>query len=185
VNGPSDEALLLRYQKGDAAAFRDLYLRYRVPTFNFVLHLVRDKAVAEDLHQEIWIGITRSALQWKPTGTVRGWLYQIARNRCYDHFRSRGRAVSEEDDDQALIETAAPIVPQASDGKLRDAIVDCIGTLNDSQRQVFVLRAVQDMTFAEITELMTSPPGLSNRRMQLAVEHLKRCLERKGIRDEP
>ncbi len=180
---PSDEDLLRQYQENSAAAFREIYLRHRVGTFNFILQLVKEKALAEDIHQEMWLGVVDSAKRWRPTGEFRSWLYQVARNRCYDHFRAKKRSIVD-DDDGEVIEKADHHVPQPSDLKLREAVLHCIGELNASQRQVFCLRAVEDLTFAQITEVMASPPGLSNRRMQLAVDHLRGCLHGKGIRED-
>jgi RNA polymerase sigma-70 factor (ECF subfamily) len=176
----TDETLVARYQKGDAGAFRELYFRHRIATFNFILHVVRERTAAEDLHQEIWITAIRAVLAWRPTGTFKSWLFQVARNRCLDHLRKIGRSPVD-DDGAGMIEAAPSTVPWEGDPVLRAALLDCIENLNDTQRQVFVLRATQSLTFGEITHVMSSPPGLANRRMQLAVEHLKRCLESKGI----
>lgn len=179
-----DEILVERYQKGDASAFRGIYYRYRVGTFNFILSLARERMAAEDLHQEIWTTVTRALFDWKPTGSFKSWLFQVARNRCLDHIK-KTRRFQVEDDGEDVIENMPAVVPERGDTLLREALLSCIGQLNDSQKEVFSLRAIENMTFAEITEVMASAPGLANRRMQLAVEHVKRCLESKGIRQEP
>jgi RNA polymerase sigma-70 factor (ECF subfamily) len=183
VNEEPDEVLVERYQKGDVSAFRGIYYRYRVGTFNFILSLAREKMAAEDLHQEIWTSITRAMFDWKPTGSFKSWLFQIARNRCLDHIKKTRRARIE-DDGEDVIQNIPAVVPEPVDTMLRDALLSCIEQLNDSQKEVFSLRTIENMTFAEITEVMASAPGLANRRMQLAVEHVKRCLESKGIRQE-
>jgi RNA polymerase sigma factor (sigma-70 family) len=184
VGEPSDEELILQYQEQNSAvAFRTIYLRYRVKTFNFILHLVKENGTAEDLHQECWLHIIDAARKWRPSGAFRAWLFQVFRNRCLDHFRAVKRSPIEEDEDE-LIEKAEASVPEPGDISLREAVLQCIGSLNASQRQVFYLKAIESMTFAEITELMASAPGLANRRMQLAVAHLRACLLRKGIRED-
>lgn len=179
-----DELIVERYQRGDAAAFKELYFRHRIGTFNFVLLRVRERAAAEDLFQEIWIKVARAALAFQPTGSFKSWLYQIVRNQCIDHARKKARTpVTSED--EAVIEKAGAIVPSVGDPSLRQALLGCIDELNDDQKEVFLMRLVKGMTFAEITEVMGTAPGLANRRMQLAVEHLKRFLAEKGIRPEP
>src|SRR6187549_2242910 len=83
----SDEALMSAYRAGDVRAFERLLARHEKPIWNFLRRSVRDAAVAEDLLQEVFLRVVKSADEWKGTAKVSTWLYTIARNLCIDHAR--------------------------------------------------------------------------------------------------
>src|SRR5436190_15666734 len=83
----SDEALMSAYQKGDLGAFAELVSRHEKRLWNFLRRFVRDPASAEDLLQEVFLRMIKSAPEWQATAKVSTWLYTIARNLCTDHAR--------------------------------------------------------------------------------------------------
>src|SRR5437762_7696476 len=83
----SDEALMAAYQKGDLAAFEELVARHERRLWNFLRRFVRERTAAEDLLQEVFLRMIKSAPEWQPTAKVSTWLYTIARNLCTDHAR--------------------------------------------------------------------------------------------------
>src|SRR3954468_9779221 len=84
----TDEALMAAYQKGDLGAFAELVSRHERRLWNFLRRFVRDPAAAEDLLQEVFLRVVRSAPEWRPTAKGTTWLFTIARNLCVDHSRS-------------------------------------------------------------------------------------------------
>ena len=83
----SDEALMVRYQRGDVRAFEVLLTRHRKPVFNFILRFVREPAVAEDLLQETFLRVIKGVDAYEKQAKFTTWLYTIARNLCVDHSR--------------------------------------------------------------------------------------------------
>src|SRR6266496_3677517 len=76
-----DQALVAEMARGDAAALRTLYLRYEVATFNLILRLAGNRETAEDLMQETFTRVWRTAGSYRPDkGPFRSWLYTIALN---------------------------------------------------------------------------------------------------------
>ena len=78
---------MARYQKGDVAAFAELVSRHEKRLWNFVRRFVADGATAEDLLQEVFLRVVRSAREWRPSAKFSTWLYTIARNLCTDQAR--------------------------------------------------------------------------------------------------
>jgi RNA polymerase sigma-70 factor (ECF subfamily) len=95
----SDEALMVRYQRGDVRAFEVLLTRHRKPVFNFILRFVREPAVAEDLLQETFLRVIKGVDAYEKQAKFTTWLYTIAHNRIVDHWRARGLALVSLDDE--------------------------------------------------------------------------------------
>ena len=111
-----DEQLMLAYREGDAGAFEELYRRHKGGLYRFVLRSVRDRAVAEELYQEIWMRVIEARGRYEvsaPSADAKSakfgtWLYTIAHNRLVDHWRKRGlQLVSLDQDEPAAIDPPA------------------------------------------------------------------------------
>jgi RNA polymerase sigma-70 factor (ECF subfamily) len=89
--GDPDVALMLRFQKGDAAAFDDLVRRHQKTVLNIAWRYCADRSVAEDLAQEVFVKVWRARASYQPSARFSTWLYRIAVNRCLNEIRSRPR----------------------------------------------------------------------------------------------
>src|SRR5262245_13104032 len=110
--GTSDETLMLRYRDGDATAFEILYARHKAPLYRFMLRGCRDRAVCEELFQEVWIGLIEARVRYEVQAKFRTWLYQMARNRVIDHLRRRGRDGAVRSADGEAEAVPAPLADQ-------------------------------------------------------------------------
>ena len=89
---PSDETLLLRVADSDRVAFELLYHRYVRSVLGLALRKLNDRAQAEDIVQEAFTAVWRSASSYRPErGSAGGWLYTVARNATVDRMRRNGR----------------------------------------------------------------------------------------------
>jgi RNA polymerase sigma-70 factor, ECF subfamily len=186
----SDEALMAAYQKGDLGAFAELVARHERRLWNFLRRFVRDGATAEDLLQEVFLRMVKSAPEWQPTAKVTTWLYTIARNLCTDHARrmvfrdgpsldAGGR--SEDSGARPLMDR----IPAQGHGTDREAIgheiaarIDvAVAALPVEQREVFLMREVMDMPFAEIAAAVGASEPTVKSRMRYALERLRVALE--------
>ena len=79
-NDEADEALLQAYRAGDMRAFERLVARHEKPVWNFLRRFVRDTTTAEDLLQEVFLRVVKSADEWRGAAKFSTWLYTIARN---------------------------------------------------------------------------------------------------------
>ena len=94
VTGESDEDLMMRYGRGDAAAFETLYRRHEIRVWSYLERNVRNRAAADDLMQEVWFAVARDAPRYSPTARFTTWLFTIAHNRMIDSIRTSRRQTS-------------------------------------------------------------------------------------------
>ncbi len=184
------------YQQGDVAAFAELVARHEKRLWNFVRRFVADSATAEDLLQEIFLRVVRNAAEWQPSAKFTTWLYTIARNLCTDNAR-RGAFRKADSLDQTPGASRDESGPHridkvaAHDGNAEKAAMNreiatrvdqAVSRLPIEQREVFLMREVMDMSFAEIaTATKTSEPTVKSR-MRYALERLRGALEE--LRDD-
>jgi len=185
----TDEALMVAYQKGDLAAFGELLARHEKRLWNFLRRFVADRATAEDLLQEVFLRVVKSAADWQPSAKVSTWLFTIARNLCTDQARraefrkaeslDEARA-GEEGSGLRRIDRVAANSGDAEKEAMRHeiaALVDrAVGELPVDQREVFLMREVMDMSFAEIAAQVGASEPTVKSRMRYALQRLRSSL---------
>src|SRR5213593_1550872 len=87
----SDAALMLRVKQGDSGAFAELVDKYKQPVMNLVYRMLRDATEAEDLAQNVFIQVYKSAYRYEVSSKFSTWLFTIARNLCLNEIRRRSR----------------------------------------------------------------------------------------------
>jgi RNA polymerase sigma-70 factor, ECF subfamily len=178
----TDEALVARYQRGDVAAFEALLDRHRRGVFRFLCRFVGDAARADDLTQDCWLRFVGAAPRWKEGGRFKLWLYAVARNLATDAARRATHRDHEPLDAPAGSRRGRDGVDVAAgapegDVLLRSALERAIAALPDEQREVFLLREYEGITFAEIAELTGAPVPTVKSRMRYALEALRKVLQ--------
>jgi RNA polymerase sigma-70 factor, ECF subfamily len=184
---PSDEELMGRYRRGDGGAFTVLVQRHRARVFAFVLRLTQDSARAEDVLQETWLRVVRGAAGYTPTARFTTWVYTIARNVCLDGVRReqhRAAEPLEEDPPDAGTPWSSP-ERGAGAAELRRLLEAAVAALPPEQREVFLLREVAGVPFAEIAAVTGAPEPTVKSRMRYALEALRKHLGRAGVEAGP
>lgn len=184
-----DEALMVRYQRGDRAAFATLVRRHQGPLFNFAFRQLRIPSAAEDVVQEAFVRVVQNAADFKHEARFTTWLYTIARNLCIDQLRKRAlrRHASldeprqtEDGDGPTLGEQTADVKASVerdvSSVEIKERIVRAVDTLPDEQREVFLMREVAHLPFKEIAEITGVPENTVKSRMRYALERLQAAL---------
>lgn len=179
----SDEArrlyerlLVLRSQTGDAQAFRELVdacdrrLRY------YLRKLVARPDRVDDLVQEVWIDVFRQLPRLQDAGAFTTWLYRIARGQAALHVRRSGKE-SQFVDGAQLAETAA--LEEEPDFAPEDArrIHAALDRLPPEQREVILLRFLEDLSYEEIGQVVGVPPGTVRSRIHYAKRTLRQWLD--------
>src|SRR2546421_12674677 len=86
-----DAALMLRVKQGDTAAFAQLVDKYKQPVMNVVYRMLRDATEAEDIAQNVFVQVYKSASRYQVSSKFTTWLFTIARNLCLNELRRRSR----------------------------------------------------------------------------------------------
>jgi RNA polymerase sigma-70 factor (ECF subfamily) len=172
-----DEQLMLAYRAGDAGAFEELYRRHKGGLFRFVLRSVRERALAEELYQEIWMRAIEARGRYEVQAKFTTWLYTIAHNRLVDYWRKKGLQVVSLDAEGEL--PANPgFEPQgileATQGLERFA--RALEHLPLAQREAFLLHHEAEMSVAEIARATGSNEEAAKSRLRYATAKLKEAL---------
>ena len=160
----SDETLMLEYQKGSYQSFELLYTRHKQPLFRFMLGICQNRAIVEELFQEVWMKLIDAKDRYQVQAKFSTYLYQIARNRVIDHYRKLSTQ-----SEQNLIEMDNLIEEQSQFNfdqpeqlveadQTRSLIAQCIDNLPYEQKEVFLLRENAELSINEIAELIYEKP---------------------------
>jgi len=148
IDAATDDDLMARFCRGEEAAFEGLYARHARPVLAFLVRLVRDPALAEDLLQTTFLSVVRARGRYQPGTSVRSWIFAIAANAGRDALRRR-RARPED-----LSATGTPpetaTTPALADPGRERAVQDALMQLPVDQREALVLHKLQDMPFDEV-----------------------------------
>jgi RNA polymerase sigma-70 factor (ECF subfamily) len=178
---PQPNHLLLRKaQKGDEGAFRAIVEAYEVPVFNYVLRMVGDRALAEDLTQEIFLRIYQGLAGFSLRCRFTTWLFQVAKNRVLDELRARERkpqSVVTLDDLPPLEVVDAP--PERVEAI--DAVWRAVAQLNPDLKMALLLRDVVGLSYTEIADSLEITLATVKWRIFKAREEVQLALEREGI----
>ena len=163
---PSDEDLMSRVASGDAQAFETLCRRYEKPLHQFLWRHLGGRDV-DDLHQETWLRVVRSAARFDPRRRFSTWLFQIAVNLCRDWHRNP----PPEAHDGAGLDAAGPD-PSARQGAAIDAS-RLLAALPEAQRAAVLLRYYHDLPEDEVAAILDCPRGTVKSRLHHAMTTLK------------
>lgn len=162
ITDPVEPGLLRAYLAGDESAFERLYDLHDRPCFDFIRRMLAtaDIGTAQDLHQEIWLSVARSAGSYD-AGKSRfvTWLFTIARNKVTDHFRRAAGVVHQVagacDDAPDELADEHHISPEriAQNRQLAAAIVREVQDLPYVQRETFVLFAHNELSLEEVAQI--------------------------------
>jgi RNA polymerase sigma-70 factor, ECF subfamily len=169
--------LMLAYAKGDAAAFAELYTHYKGELFRFFLRQCGNRALAEELYQELWMRVINHRQSYEHKARFSTWLYHIAHNLLRDHFRK----FEPENDEEALEtveagESSDPLEHYSSQEKI-SRFLTMLQALPDEQRQVFLLKEEGGLSLEEITQVTGSSFETVKSRLRYAVKKLRQVLE--------
>jgi RNA polymerase sigma-70 factor (ECF subfamily) len=185
----SDEALMLAYARGDAAAFERLYARHKAPTYRYFLRHTSDRGAADELQQDVWLRVVRARERYSADARFTTWLYTLARHRLVDHWRARRgtRFVSLDDESEDAAfegrlhadgrQDGTDPLDQAIDGQAGQRLVAALAAVPAAQRDAFLLHVEAGLSLAEIGELAGVPAETVKSRLRYAYARLRAALE--------
>lgn len=167
--------LLQRFAAGDLDAFESLFRQYQRDVYRWIVRIVRDSAVAEDLTVETFWRAHRAHAGFHPDANFGAWLRRIATNLALDHLRKRRPYVELPD------ELAAEQKPDcAAQQQTRMALRKAFAELPPRLRVVAQLGLIEDETYPEIAEALGISAGAAKLRMFRAVRLLRKKLQKLG-----
>jgi len=175
-----DPDVLRKAQRGDERAFALILRAYETPIFNYILRMTNDRALSEDLTQEVFVrvfqGLPRFSLRCKFTT----WLFQVAKNRVLDELRARERrphAVTTLEEAPSLEVLDQPVERLET----IDALWRAVNELNPDLKMALLLRDVVGLPYNEIADSLEITLATVKWRIFKAREEVAQALARDGI----
>jgi RNA polymerase sigma-70 factor (ECF subfamily) len=183
-----DADVIARILAGEGALYQVLVARYQESLFRLAYSMVRDSDVASDLVQDAFIRAYVNLARCRNRERFRVWLITLLRNRVLDHLKEkRRRDVSLSDDAVLRRAEAYPERGAESDERfaLKTLMEDALTRLSEPLREAFVLRHVEQLSVAEVAELLGTGVSAVKMRLQRAREQLQRAMAADfGTRDD-
>ena len=172
--------LVVRCQAGDAAAFAELIELHQRPLHYFLAKMVGNVQAADDLLQDVWFEVFRGIGRLADPGAFAAWLYQIARHRALRALRQRPPVAVSLQDVEVADDSDQDDVFTAEEAERIHVALD---ELPPQQREVLLLRFIEDMTYDDIAGVTGCQLGTVRSRIHYAKRALRRVLERTAVHE--
>jgi RNA polymerase sigma-70 factor (ECF subfamily) len=175
-----DPGVLRKAQRGDERAFTLIVRAYETPVYNYVLRLVGDRALAEDLTQEVFLRVFQGLPKFSLRSKFTTWLFQVTKNRVLDELRAnerRPRLSVALEDIPPLEVLDAPL----ENVEAMDAVWRSVGELTPDLKMALLLRDVVGLSYTEIADSLEITLATVKWRIYKAREEVQLALAREGI----
>lgn len=172
MENQTDSELMKLIQAGDAAQLAHLFERHHQALFRYLLQLTRDRALSEDLTQEVFLRALKYARTYDPGLGFRSWIYGMARNACHDaRHKVRGEV---RDLNMSDFRSSDPVpedrLAQQQNTRL---LQQALNRLPDDKREVLELSRFQDMRYEQIAAILQCEVGTVKVRVYRALKELR------------
>lgn len=185
----TDEQLVRAYVDGNNAAFDTLLRRHQSKLFSYILRIVKNRDIADDIFQETVVKIIMTLKQgrYAESGKFGAWLTRIAHNLIIDHFRQEKseNSISTDDEEVNLLNRRDLCDENIEDlmvnDQIRTDVRRIIEALPEAQREVLMMRYYSDMSFKEIADATGVSINTALGRMRYAIMNMRRIAEENNI----
>lgn len=184
-----EKKVIKRAANGDADAFEQLVLTYQTPIYNLCLRMTGNPEDAADLSQEAFLKAWKNLAGFQFESAFSTWLYRLASNTCLDHLRSVKRrpqvSLTVENDDgetQTLDFPDTALTPEEAiiTKEENELLSRAMQSLDVHQRQILILRAINDLSYAEIAGILRIKEGTVKSRLARSRDALRKILLENG-----
>ncbi|MCE5303891.1 MAG: sigma-70 family RNA polymerase sigma factor [Planctomycetaceae bacterium] len=172
-----EQLLVLRCQAGDEGAFEELVVHYHPRLRYYLRRILPRPDHADDVLQEVWLAVFQSLPRLADPTALAAWLYRIARNKASVQWRVRPP--------ERLLDVSDLVEEPSEDNEFRqeDAqeIHASLDQLSPEQREILVLRFLEDMTYQQIAKVTGCPIGTVRSRLYYAKSALRQAIEHRRL----
>jgi RNA polymerase sigma-70 factor (ECF subfamily) len=176
---PDSDVIGLVANHDMTGALRCLMQRHGTSVYRYCREALRDPVLAEDVHQQVFLAAFRDLAAFSGRSSIRTWLFGIARHRVLDAAKSRRRARSrlERDDAVDVVDPALSPGEWLDDERLRSALIGCLAKLAPRVRTALLLRFQQGFSYEEMSAICRAKPGTLQAQVSRALPVLRACIE--------
>jgi RNA polymerase sigma-70 factor (ECF subfamily) len=177
----TDDMLLESIADGDRTAMHTLYARHNVRVYRFILRIVRDTTIAEDLVSQVFLDVWRTAKQFEGRSQVSTWLLSIARFKALTALRQRRFEDIDQDEVREIADDSD--TPETSlERSTTSAILRaCVAKLSPAHREIITLIYYHEKSVEEVGQIIGIPQSTVKTRMFYARKHLAELLRGAGV----
>jgi len=181
-----DAQLMLRVRDGDDESFRLLLEKHRMPVVHFVYRMVQDRAISEELAQEVFLRVYRSRATYEPTARFTTWLFRIATHVALNALRDgknqrKQESLDDTRDGEMPAREVADRVPSAEQRMVNEArlreVRDAIAQLPEKQRAAVLMHKYEEMEYSQIAAALGCSESAVKSLLFRAYESLRARLE--------
>lgn len=181
---PDDQDVIATLDGGDLRGAVELLMhRYGTGVYRFCRQMLGDDALADDVHQQVFVQVFRDLERYERRSSVKTWLFGIARHRCLDAIKIEGRrgrrfplddqpGSTDPDDDMSALE-------KISQAEMTRALERCLEELAPAAKSAVLLRYREGFRYEEMADMHGEKPGTLQARVARALPLLRKCLERR------
>ena len=191
----SDQELIKIYLTGDESALGMLIQRHQSQIFSFLMSKLKNKAIAEDLFQDVFVKVINKmkAGKYNEEGKFLPWVMRISHNIMIDHFRKSNKmkmvraiknGVDESDEFDVLTnikESSKRVDKEMEFTQIRGDLKKLIRLLPEDQKEVLIMRHYYKMSFKEISEMTNVSINTALGRMRYALMNLRKMISEKEL----
>lgn len=181
-----DKELISDYLSGQGEVFPYLINRHLKSVYRFIISLVQDESIAEDLTQDVFIKVWKKLKSYNPKYSFKTWLFTIARNTTTDYLRKRKDLVfsdfNDKDGDNVILDTLADdslladeVFAQAQD---LDRLNKVLGEMPSLYKEILILKYSNDLSLEEISTILKRPIETVKSQHRRGLLHLKELFSR-------
>ena len=177
----TDDMLLESIADGDRTAMHTLYARHNVRVYRFILRIVRDTTIAEDLVSQVFLDVWRTAKQFEGRSQVSTWLLSIARFKALTTLRQRRFEDIDQDEVREIADDAD--TPETSLERATTSAIlrACVAKLSPAHREIITLIYYHEKSVEEVGQIIGIPQSTVKTRMFYARKHLAELLRGAGV----
>jgi RNA polymerase sigma factor (sigma-70 family) len=150
----TDEMIMEAVKNGDLQQASLLFERYNKRIYNFLARMTMDRAVAEDLTQNVFLRIIKYRNSYRQGLRFQSWIYQVARNIFSDHYQMHKNRFS----DFVNVEKVSDQIPEEGDNEMQEEqeqlLARSMALLNEEQRELLILTRFQHMKYEDVAVIM-------------------------------
>ena len=167
---------VLQAQSGSHEALNELFKSAQEPLFRYIVSLVRDQHLAEDILQEVFIRIYRKLRWLREPEAFRAWIYQIASREAF-RYLNRERRWSEQVRDETTLAALPASEPSEFPRELIESLPQLVESLSPASRAVVMLFYLHELSLVETAAVLDIPVGTAKSRLAYGLEKLRRTFE--------
>ena len=167
----TDEQIMMQVKEGGIRQLALLFERYQNPVYRYFLQTVQDQSLSEDLTQNVFERIIKYRNSFRAESIFKSWIFSIARNVRYDHYRGlRSTDELDESSEEETEHSPADLMVQIEDS---DKLHRALNRLDEEYREVLILTRFEEMKYKDVAVLLQCTEGTVKSKVHRAIQKLK------------